>query len=95
VKRTVEKSRCLALIAPSTCLAAGAGVVEQMAGPQRSFRNSLPVAHTTFTSTVGSRFNGSCARGSFNVSSSLACLCSLETESLSSALYRATCGSVT
>jgi hypothetical protein len=70
---------------PVDLSAAGGGVVEQMAGLRlRSFRNSLLVPPTTSTSTEGSRFKGSCERGSFNVSLSLGSLWSSETESLSS-----------
>jgi hypothetical protein len=61
----------------------------------RSFRDSLRVAPTTCTSTAASRFKGSCVRGSFNISLSLASLCSLEREFLCSAVSRATCGSIT
>jgi len=75
---------------------ASEGVVEQMPALRlRSFRNSLLVVPATSTSTVELRFNGSCARSSSNVSLSLACLYSLETEFLFSAPYRATFGSVT
>jgi len=61
----------------------------------RLFRNLLPVVPTIFMSTVETRFNDSCAQGSFDVSLLLECLYSLEMEFLSSAPYRATLGSVT
>lgn len=75
---------------------ASGGVVEQMAGLRlRSFRNLLRVVPITSTSTVETRFNGSCSRGSSNVSLSRACLYSSEKEFRSLAPYRATFGSVT
>jgi dihydrofolate reductase len=72
------------------------GVVEQMAGPPAEIVSKLAAsgAHD-FTSTGESRFKDSCAQAWFNVSLSLACLCSSETEFLSSASCRAMCGCVT
>ena len=81
---------------PVDLSAAGGVVLSSWPGlPRRSFRNSLLLAPATFTSTVGSRFKGSFAQGSFNVSSSRACPCSLETVFLSSAACRAMFGSGT
>ena len=63
------------MVIPSTCPRPAEAVLKDGRGPWlRSFRNSLSVAPTTSTSTAASRFKGSCARGLFNVSLSLACL---------------------
>jgi len=81
---------------PVDLSAARGGVVEQMSGAPAEIVSKLGARLPNASMwTEGSRFKGSCGQVSFNVSLSPECLCSLEKEFLSSALYRATCGAVT